>query len=436
MDGQRKLFVPLAANGINFMSNLLLGRRTFEGPAAFSATPQSLNFAFASGSIIPGVGPGITFPLSLLDATGVNPFKLVPKFMRETVYNIVFPFGEADLRQGVVEGIMPNNWRRMLAPWQGPIDAGYAGAYGPVLNYLASGGGYNLDDPEDQAKLLRDTDTMAKWFTFYRGVFGLISPFPLQPNAITTLDEGNTVLNASLWADFKELEVAAGGDRNKAYKDFMDLYGPDKIFSIISVSTGGPSNLFTYELIQNDPEVVDLYPDTYGYIYPGGGYSTQLYRWNRKMGNKKYLPKEDLLNRALQLRYFAAKDTLLARSTAEGWSADVFDEASRNLRKYFAGANLELRYDFYRDKRIKDQLNKIALDERFNESDAVQGLRDYLYLREQALAAAGAEGDSLRSKKAYPQRAWLAGEAKKIIERNPEFQNMFYAFFKRELEDN
>lgn len=435
MDGQRKLFVPFVANGINFMSNLALGRKTVEGPMAFSATPQSLNFAFASGSIIPGVGPGFTFPLSLMDAAGLNPFSVVPKPLREAAYNFVFPFGEADLRQGVIEGILPNNWRRMLSLVGGPIDAGYAGSYGPVLNYLSSGGSYNLDDPEDQAKLLKDTDTLARWFTFYRGIFGMISPFPLQPNNITTLDDGNTVLNTSLWADFKELEVAAGGDRNKAYKDFMDLYGADKIFSIISVTTGGPTNLFTYELVQNDPEVVDLYPDTFGYIYPGGGYSVKMYQWNRKMGNKKYFPKEDLLNRALQLRYFAAKDTMLARSTAEGWSSDQFDEASRNLRKYFAGANLELKYDFNRDKRIKEQLNKIALDERFDDSDAVQGLRDYLYLREQAINAAGVEGDSLSSKKAYPQRVWLADQARQIIERNPEFQNMFYAFFKRELED-
>lgn len=437
LDGQRKLFVPFVANGINFMSTFLPGGTPLStsGPTAFSATPQSLNFAFATGSIIPGVGPGITLPLSYLDSSGVNIFSVVPKPLREFLFNLVFPFGEADLRQGAIEGVLPNNWRRMLAPFQGIIDAGYAGSYGPVLNYLASGGTYNLDDPADQAKLLTDTDRFAKWFTFWRGFVGLSSAFPLQANAITTLDDSNTVLNATLFADFKELEIAAGGDRNKAYKDFMDLYGADKIFSIISVSTGGPTNLYTYEMIKDDPEVVDLYPDTYGYVYPGGGYSTGLYRWLRKQGTKKSLPKEDLLNRALQIRYFAAKDTLLARSTAEGWSSDQFDEASRNLRKYFAGANIELKFDFYRDKRIKEQLNKIALDDRFNDSDAVQGLRDYLYLREQALEAAGSDTDNLATKGAYAQRAWLAGEAKKIIERNPEFQNMFYAFFKRELED-
>jgi hypothetical protein len=435
LDGQRKLFVPFVANGINFMSNLVLGKTSNRGPVAFSATPQSLNFAFASGSIIPGVGPGITLPLSYLDSAGVNVFNVVPKPLREALYNIVFPFGEADLRQGAIEGVLPNNWRRMLAPFQGIVDAGYAGSYGPVLNYLASGGNYDLDDPADQAKLLRDTDVFAKWFTFWRGFVGLSSAFPLQQNAITTLDDSNVVLNTALFADFKALESQAGGDKNKAYKDFMDLYGADKIFSIISLSSGGPTNLYTYELIKQDPDVVDLYPDTYGYIYPGGGYSTELYRWLRKQGTKKSLSKEELLNRALQLRYFAAKDTLLARSAAEGWSSDMFDEANRNIRKYFAGANIELKFDFYRDKRIKDQLNKIALDDRFNESEAVQGLRDYLYLREQAVKAAGSESDNLATKGAYAQRQWLAAQAKSIIEQYPEFQNMFYAFFKRELED-
>jgi hypothetical protein len=187
-------------------------------------------------------------------------------------------------------------------------------------------------------------------------------------------------------------------------------------------------------MIKKDPEVVDIYPDVYGYAYPGGGYSTELYRWQRRMGNKERFDTEQLMQRATLLRYYAAKDTLLARSIGEEWDSDQFDEASRNLTNSFAAAGLKSNNDPYRDKRIKDQLNNMALDERFDDSDAVKGLRDYLYLREQAIQASGSKTDSLATKGALPQREWLAARAKEILARHPEFQNMYYAFFKKELE--
>jgi hypothetical protein len=67
-------------------------------------------------------------------------------------------------------------------------------------------------------------------------------------------------------------------------------------------------------------------------------------------------------------------------------------------------------------------------------SDAVAGLRDYLYLRDKALEAAGIDNDSLAKVGALPQRQWLAGQAKKILQRNPEFYKFYYRFFKEELE--
>jgi len=432
LDGQRKFFVPFLATGMNFMTNLVFGKAGVQGPYAAAATPQSFNFAFASGSIIPGVGPGLSMPLAALDKAGISPLKVLPFGLRDAAYKIIFPFGAPDFEQGFLEGFMPGNWRRILAPFG--IEGGYAAAFAPTMNYLATGGNYNLDEVEDQARLIRDADFFAKWFTFFRGITGLVSPFPITPTGLTTLEDGNTILSTALYNDFKELEVKAGGDKAKAYKDFFDLYGPNYAFAIISTSTGAPTNLYTYEMIKKDPDVVDIYPDVYGYAYPGGGYSQELYRWQRRMGNKERFTAEELMQRATLLRYYAAKDTLLARSVGEGWDSDTFNDASRSLTNSFVGAGLTYTADPYKNKRVKEQLNRMALDERFDDSDAVLGLRDYLYLREQAVKASGSETDSLATKGALAQREWLAERAKEILARHPEFQNMFYAFFKKELE--
>jgi hypothetical protein len=399
-----------------------------------AATPQSLNFAFASGSIMPGFGPGLQMSVIALDELGINPINIAPVGMRDDINKIVFPFGEPDLKQGVIEGfILPGNWRRLLAAFPGQEES-YAASFAPVMNYLASGGNYNLNDIEDQTQLIKDTDKLAKWFTVFRGLFGLVSPFALQPQGLSTLDDGNVVLSTALYNDFKELEVASGGNYNKAYADFLDLYGPEAIFAIINTSSGAPTNLMTYELIQREPEVVDLYPETYGYAYPAGGFSAELYRWQRRAGEKEKFTSKELVQRATSLRFYAADDRLMARLISGDFSEEEYEEARKNLRDTFIKAGLSMETDPYKKARTKEQLRRMATDIRFESSDAVAGLRDYLYLRDKALEAAGIDNDSLAKVGALPQRQWLAGQAKKILQRNPEFYKFYYRFFKEELE--
>lgn len=434
LDGQRKFFIPFLGTGLNFLSNLRTGQGlSKQGPYAIAATPQSLNFAFASGSIMPGFGPGLQMSVIALDELGVNPINIAPIGMRDGINKIIFPFGEPDLKQGVLEGFLPGNWRRLLAFFPGQEES-YAAAFAPVMNYLASGGNYDLNDIEDQAQLMRDTDKFAKWFTVFRGLFGLVSPFPLQPQGLSTLDDGNAVLSTALYNDFKQLEVAAGGNYNKAYADFLDLYGPEAIFAIINKSSGAPTNLMTYELIQREPEVVDLYPDTYGYAYPAGGFSTELYRWQRRAGEKQKFTSQELVQRATSLRFYAADDRLMARLISGDFSEEEYEEARKNLRDTYIKAGLSIETDPYKKARTKEQLRRMATDIRFEDSDAVAGLRDYLYLRDKALEAANIDNDSLAKKGALPQREWLAGQVKQILQRNPEFYKFYYRFFKEELE--
>jgi hypothetical protein len=392
-----------------------------------------LNFAFASGSIMPGVGPGIQIALKTLDNLGFNPINIAPLAMRDTINKIVFPFGEPDMSSGYFEAWLPGNWRR-IAAGLGANEEAYAAAFAPVMNYLASGGNYDLNDLEDQAQLVKDTNKFSQWFTLFRGLFGMASPFPLNPQGLTTLDDGNAVLSTALYNDFKQLELESGGNYNKAYADFMDLYGPEALFAIINTSTGAPTNLMTYELIQRDPEVVDIYADTYGYAYPSGGFSQELYRWQRRAGAKEKFTAQQLIERATSLRYYAADDRLMTRLVSGDLSEEEYEEAKANLRDTYIKAGLKIETDPYKQARVKEQLRRMADDVRFEDSDAVAGLRDYLYLRDKALEAAGIDNDSLAKKGALAQREWLAGQAKQILQRNPEFYKFYYRFFKEELE--
>jgi len=104
------------------------------------------------------------------------------------------------------------------------------------------------------------------------------------------------------------------------------------------------------------------------------------------------------------------------------------------LRDTYIKAGLTFETDPFKNARVREQLRRMSTDTRFVDSDAVTGLRDYMYLRDKALEAAGITNDSLAKESAAPQRQWLAGQAKQILQRNPEFYKFYYAFFKKELE--
>ena len=433
--GERRLFVPILGSALNMLTNVatLRGFST-EGPYTYTSTPLSFNFAFASGSVMPGVGPGISFSLSLLDSLNADPMNLLPKGLREPLDKLIFPFGRPNTQEGVVETfLLSGNWRRILS---GPfVEASYSSSFGPIMNYLMSDGDYDLNDTEDQAQLVKDTTLFAKWFTTFRGLVGLAAAAPLIPEAISKDEDGDVSLSVALYNDFKELEINSGGNYNKAYADFLDLYGPQYIFSIIGTTTGAPTNLLTYEKIMDDPSVLTKYNDTYGFFYPGGGFSQELFRWQQRRGVKKRLSAQDIVNKATSIRYYAAKDRLLTRAMAENWPAERLELANKDLTKTYAMRGLTQTGDSYKNKRVMLQLKEAVNDDRFVDSDAVDGLRRYLYFRDTALTAAGKKLDgTLKSKGTIEQRKWLAQKAKEIIQDNPEFYKMFYSFFRNELD--
>lgn len=439
--GQRQFYVPWMSTGMNFMANLTRGKISTEGPFGSQGTPQSFNFALGSG-ILPGFGPGLTIPLNIIEGFGFDPLEALPASMREVAEKVLFPYGRANLSNapGVVQAFSTNNIARISSGIFG-WEEGYAAAYAPTMNYLASGGDYNLDDPNDQNRLMKDADKFAKYFTMFRGVFGLASPVAVSPADLTKDKSGDTMLAAALKSDFANLEKKYAGDSYKAYADFLDLYGPEQVFALISSWSGPngtatpPTNLLTYQMILRDPSVVDKYSDVYGYFYPNGGFSMELFKWNQRKGRSELLSKEDIIAKATNIRYNAAKDRVLTRSVAEGWTSTYTQDVLSNLTDSYNLMGRKSVYDATKDDRIFNQLREAVKDERFLDSEAVAGMRDYLYIRDKTLELNGKKpNDSLATKGFEAQRTYLAQQALEIIKRNPDFQKIFYSFFKKELE--
>lgn len=433
--GERKFFMPLAGAALNLFQGMSVHPRV-SGPFAMSATPQSFNFALGGGGVLPGFGPGVSISAALLDSMDKNPMKLLPAGIEEEAYRILFPYGTPDIKNSGVlnSALLSSNWSRIISSVSG-VEPAFAGAFAPSMTYLANSGEYNLDDPMDQKRLTKDSYNLAKYFTMWRGVFGAFMPIPfsLRPEALAKSKDGNTVLATSLWADFKNLEANSGSNRNRAYADFLDTYGPEQIFAIINTTTNQePTNLPTYNLIKNDPSVLNKYPDVYGMFYPNGELSQALYRYQQQRGSFTKLTPKEIMQKATQIRYYAALDRLRTRSTAENWSSSDFKSASQSLSKSFQQLDLTFNLDTGKRIRIINQLKAAVADKNLADSDALTGMRDYLYLRDKAIEASGMK--TLNNVSSEPQRTQLAQEAAKILQRNPDFQKLFYTYFKSELE--
>ena len=439
--GERQFFVPFMASGMNFLTNLTKGELSTSGPQGAKGSPQSFNFALGSG-IFPGFGPGVSLPVATLNTAGVDPLSVLPFAAKTKIEEFLFPVGKPNLNTpyGITAALTTNNIARIVSAIPG-WEEGYASSFGPTMNYLASGGDYNLDVLEDQNRLMKDADRFARWFAISRGLFGMVSPVSISPEDLVKDKTGNTLLASALYSDFREFEKAAGGDKQKAYADFLDLYGPEQVFALIETWTStdkgyAPKNLLTYKLLVENPGIDKEYSDIYGYLYPNGGISQQLVKWNEISGKTERLSTKQIVDRATQIRYAAAKDRLLTRSVAEGWSSKYTDAAVSSLRDSFVTIGLKQdSFDFTKEDRTLNQLRRATQDKRFLNSEAVAGIRDYMALRDKVLEVNGKKpNDSLKRKGFETQRIFLAEQAAEIIKRNPDFQKIFYSFFKYELE--
>ena len=301
------------------------------------------------------------------------------------------------------------------------------------MNYLASGGNYNLDDSDDQARLTRDTDTFSRWESIMRGVVGLVSPMSLIQQGLAKDKDGDTTLQVAVYNDFQEILKTNDGDYNKTWFDFLNLYGPSQAFAIISASAGnGPANWDSYAFVVKNPDVASKYQDIWGYVMPGGGLSTEMYNWNLIHDTKKRLSAKEILNKVNNQRYYATRDALMTKVDSGELDKNQYRTALQYLKDSMGGGPVA-EFDPNKRGRIIKQLEELTIDERFIDIPSIVALRDYMYLRQTALDNLGKKNFT-GAQAEQSERDWLAAQAEWIVKDNPDFQKMFYAFFANELE--
>jgi len=426
--GQRQFWVPFAGTVMSKLAGFATGANYSGAPMAFSANPASFNFALGAGSILPGIGPGVTLPLSVIGTFNNNFIDNLPLGIQKWL----FPFGRADFSSGLQSAILPGNWNKIIGGLAG-LENTYASNFKPVMSYLAAGGNYNLDDPIDQERLVNDADSFSRWQSIMRGLTGLVSPVGLIQQGLGKDENGDVTTQIALFNDFEQIRIDNDGDYNKSWFDFLNLYGPSQAFALISSSSGnGPSNWDSYQFVVQNPDVASKYKDVWGYVMPGGGLSTEMYNWNLIHDTKKRLSAKEILEKVNGQRYYAARDALMTKVDSTELNKDQYREALTYLKDSMGGGPV-VEFDPNKRGRLIIQLKSLIEDQRFTDIPSVTALRDYMYLRDTALQQLGKKSFTGAANEQYI-RDWLAAQAEWVIQDNPDFQKMFYAFFANELE--
>jgi hypothetical protein len=165
---------------------------------------------------------------------------------------------------------------------------------------------------------------------------------------------------------------------------------------------------------------------------PGGGLSTEMYNWNLIHDTKKKLSPQEILNKVNNQRFYATRDALMTKVDAGELDKNGYSAALQYLKDSMGGG-IVAEYDPNKRGRVINQLQSLVEDERFVDLPSVVALRDYMYLRQTALTNLG-KTKFTGAKSEQTERDWLAAQAEWVIQSNPDFQKMFYAFFANELE--
>ena len=437
LTGAKKVYIPILGTALSYLTQATSGVKTEGTPFQIATNPMGLNFALGGGSLAPGVGPMISLPAQTVIPS--NWWNGLPP----AVQGLVFPFGKPqDVAAGISSSLMPA-WAAKLTNLFSNGTASQATTVStlrPVMDYLASGGGYDIMNPNDQQRLIDDSTKFARFFGAWQGITQAILPTSPLLSALSKSSDSTVVAQASIYAHFQNLvNTTDKGDYYKAVRDTLDTYGVNNIYALITNTKGGtPPTTDAYSFLTKNPGVAKKYQDVFSLFFPGGGFSQALYQQQTKSGQRVKLNASQVEQQANYLLYMAAKDQIDVNNADDPTARQ---DALSNLKETFGGsvparviAGASTRYANPAQYMI-NQITQAVKEPKLAATPAGQAAIDYLYLRSQAMQEAADNGlKSLSSNAMADTRQALRDAATEIDKHyNGEFAIMFQSVFESEV---
>jgi len=399
---------------------------------------QGLNLV--AGSVLPGFGPIIQIPTSLIlphtpDADGLR--------------KLILPFGDAEIDSpgSIIDAALPAYFKKIIQAFSDPNAGGdlarlQAGTSIEVLRALLLTGQYNLDTPEDAERAVKAAATKARNLTLIRGFAQFF--LPSGPTVAFQAEDrqGNLHYFQALASDYYDkVQNTFDGDEDEALAWFISTYGinpydivtpkTQRVYKRHTTSVGDRwardnEDLFTpsaypitaYHAMPDDPRDEFDYPAYIRQLAEGTRVPYSLEQWavvrNQTLGRIQYQRAKNLVGSRTDVyarQYLAQKRAWLATQYPGYGMPNVGTVVTPDAPMTMA------------------ELLRWADEPRLANSDAGQGLAVYLrwvQWAERTSQAAGLSPNGYKTaERMRPIRLMLRQQAERIMVRNPDFAGIW-----------
>jgi hypothetical protein len=410
------------------------------------------------GTVMPGLGPVAQMPVGWLlqNKPGPEPLK---KAMAEalgfklgpfgTVQEQVLPFGSVGAED---QAAVFSAWN-YAPPWAKAAFQAFSGgdlngkqwnqAVMEVAGSLKATGDYG-DSIGEQNRLFEDAADKARWLYAIKALAGTTAPAAPDIEWMLEDNNGQAVRAAALSDELQEMREE---DFDTADARFLEKYGPDLMAVLSTPMTTSsiynvPSTRDGVAWVMANPGIEDKLPNVYGFFAPEGGEEDfSIYNAQFRKGAAIRLDPQDWI----RLLNHTKGNVEYARHVEE-----VGDQENTKAGRAYLDMKREEIYDRYpgwRDEKGKlnkapdrtliDELYRAARDPATRDTDAGQGLADYLAARDEVAAYADSQGLAWpgTSKAMLPGRLYLDQRAREIIAEHPQFKRVYDFLLSRETEE-
>ena len=420
------------------------------GPHPLTGEVAGLNIF--SQSVLPGFGP-------IIQASANRLLPNKPEW--DEIKSIISPYGDPTEQEGFIAGFAPAWAKRLKHALADPEnDRLFGNTVMDMQAYLYSTGEFDTSTIEGRNELQEEAVARARKIFVARAVAPLLGA-PASPRARPMAYDKNGDMHVQrlMFDNLRALqenpgtitkvgvEQVEGVGYDNAVAAFMDKYGDEALLFLqpktYAVVPGAPTTDKGLDWVRENPELVNNFPNVYGYFAPSDGeFDYAAYLRTIKTGEREALDPDQQLalanDKYASMIYYNAKDKLGTNPSAQQEAA--LRVLKVTLQKKFPGfgtakAGLPQRAEV---PQLISELEDAVENPQLRDTKAGQALTVYLEARRMANEQAqqlGLKGFA-RGKEAVNIRAAMRTLARTLGQKSPQFALMFDRVLDDEMDED
>ena len=388
----------------------------------------SMNLLFQNG-FLPGFGPIVQIPLSFVEKISPATYNMIPDEIKNVIQTYV---NSTDVPFSLESSLLPAYLKEILAPIMFPeVRTKYMSMAMQQLilehpeKYLDKDGGISDDAGR---RLLSDATALSNGLAFARGLIQFIAPGSTRIEGTFKDSNGEYHLMTTVTAEYFNL-MNNGYDQSEAAAMMTANYGFDAWVSMITTTRSGftPTDE-AYQVLKDNPDLINTDGTILSLIYPGGGYSARL---NNMLNNSNPLSDTELIentNKTLAMAKQSNLDAMLVRGDITPEQHELDSAALNKSTDYVLTPKIDADWKTRNIGLLEDALENPALAA----APSMKAFATYKAYRDMAWESMGGRF-SFDAEKNYRTRIQLFDIGTQLAAENKEFAVMWFRVLRSEV---